>query len=138
MKPLLLAVLLVVGIPTTVLTHTDLPKLRDTICAYETRGEKDPDAARGQSDEIGRCQIRPSTARQMGYRGSLAVLTRPAINRAWALKYLLFCRRKLRTARVERLAHCYNGGPNAPWEPYGPSRRYAAAIKQLYQSQGGA
>lgn len=143
MKPLFLAAVLLIA-TAPALAHSRMNALRDVICAYETRGEPDRDAARGRtkdgkpSDEVGRCQLRPGSARQAGYRGTLTDLALPAINRIWALEYLYLCARKLGTYEDERLAHCYNGGPESPWEPYGDARKYAAAIMKLYRLQGGA
>ena len=123
----------VLFIPWVAQAQTDMKLLRDVICVYETRGEQERDKARGASDEIGRCQIRPSTARQMGFRGSPKYLELGQVNEAWALMYLRFCSRKLRTQKPDKLAHCYNGGPNMPWKGIGPARKYAAAIIVLYE-----
>ena len=131
-KYLLLA-LLVIGIPISASGHTDMRLLRDVICVYETRGMSRPDNARGASDEIGRCQIRPSTARQMGFRGDLKYLELAHVNEAWALRYLRYCSWKLKTSDPARLAHCYNGGPNLPWAGIGHARKYAAAVTVRYE-----
>lgn len=99
---------------------TDLELLATVICRWETRGlsEADRNDAIGTSGEVGACQIKPGTARQIGYRGKNVRLFLPGINRAWALEYLRFCKSRLRTQSVFRLAHCYNAGPRA--------RRYIA------------
>ena len=110
----------------------DLDLLTEVICSYETRGESEPDAARGASDEVGACQVRPGTARLMGFHGSDNLLANPRINRVIAKRYLHYCSRVLRTESITRLAHCYNGGPNLPYEGYGPARRYATAILKRY------
>ena len=114
--------------------HTDIALLRDVICSYETRGEAQPDRAKGESDEVGRCQIRPGTARWVGYRGSDRSLSHPRINRHWSLEYLKFCRSKLGTDSVSRLAHAYVGGPYLPYEGYGKARHYAAQILKRYRA----
>lgn len=44
--------------------------------------------ARGSAGEIGLMQIKPSTARGMGFRGSVKALYDPATNLRWGMKYL--------------------------------------------------
>ena len=132
---LIVAAIFIAGwIPALVEAHTDIALLRDVICSYETRGEANPDRARGTSDELGRCQIRPGTARWVGYRGSDRYLSHARINRHWSLKYLEFCKSKLGTDSVSRLAHAYVGGPYLPYEGYGKARRYAAQILKRYRA----
>ena len=43
---------------------------------------------RGQAGEIGLMQIKPSTARAMGFRGSSSALYDPATNLRWGMRYL--------------------------------------------------
>lgn len=63
----------------------DLKLLRDVICEHETRGVPERDLIEpGPAGEIGRCQIRISTARQLGFRGHWTLLLLPAFNEAWA------------------------------------------------------
>ncbi len=113
--------------------HTDMKLLRDTACEFETRGESRPDKARGKSDERGFCQMRPSTARQMGFKGDLALLERRSEAKRLALKYFYYCARRLRTDNPARLLHCYNGGPGLPWKGLGRARKYAADVLTLYR-----
>ena len=44
--------------------------------------------ARGQAGEIGLMQIKPATARGMGYQGSIKALYDPDTNLRWGMKYL--------------------------------------------------
>ena len=44
--------------------------------------------ARGQAGEVGLMQIKPSTARAIGYKGSIKALYDPDTNLKWGMKYL--------------------------------------------------
>ncbi len=44
--------------------------------------------ARGAAGEVGLMQIKPSTARGMGYKGSIKALYNPETNIRWGMKYL--------------------------------------------------
>jgi len=44
--------------------------------------------ARGSAGEVGLMQIKPATARGMGYRGSTKALYNPETNLEWGMKYL--------------------------------------------------
>jgi soluble lytic murein transglycosylase-like protein len=44
--------------------------------------------ARGQAGEVGLMQIKPATARGIGYRGSIKALYDPDTNLKWGMKYL--------------------------------------------------
>ena len=44
--------------------------------------------ARGQAGEIGLMQIKPATARGIGYQGSITALYDPETNLRWGMKYL--------------------------------------------------
>lgn len=44
--------------------------------------------ARGAAGEIGLMQIKPATARGLGFRGSASKLYDPAVNLEWGMKYL--------------------------------------------------
>ncbi len=50
--------------------------------------------ARGRAGEIGLMQIKPATARAIGYRGSLKALYNPETNLAWGMKYLAEAQRR--------------------------------------------
>lgn len=87
----------------------NLPLLRDVICKYETRhvAAAERDYAVGRHDEVGRCQVLPSTADWLGVR--FPALAQPEINRAVALMWLEHCwSAGARTVRL--LGTCYNGG----------------------------
>jgi len=50
--------------------------------------------ARGQAGEVGLMQIKPATARAIGYKGSVKALYNPDTNLAWGMKYLAEARRR--------------------------------------------
>ena len=111
----------------------DLALLRDVICAYETRGERRPEWAVGRAGELGVCQMRLGTARQIGYAGTPALLFDADVSRALAYTKLVMCARRYGTVRG--LAWCWNRGLRA-----GRLRRedpYAAAIEALYRERAG-
>ena len=80
----------------------DLLKLRDALCEYETRGCSarnrmcpDADDARGLGGELGFCQLKPETLRQIGFKGKWRTLYVEALDRDrskyWAHQKLLHC-----------------------------------------------
>jgi soluble lytic murein transglycosylase-like protein len=79
------------------------------ICHYETRGEADPVNAQGELDEEGICQIRFSTAVEMGYLGIASGLADSRTNIRYAAKWLKHCQR-LGAGSIRQLAMCYNEG----------------------------
>lgn len=87
----------------------DIGVLQSVICSWETRGEDEPDEARGSAGEIGRCQIMLATAEMAGFRGTVRELAIRRINEYWAREILLFSfQRGLR--QPVTLAYAYNGG----------------------------
>ncbi len=50
--------------------------------------------ARGQAGEVGLMQIKPATARAIGYKGSIKALYNPSTNLIWGMKYLAEARRR--------------------------------------------
>ena len=50
--------------------------------------------ARGRAGEVGLMQIKPATARGIGYRGSVKALYNPDTNLAWGMKYLAEAHRR--------------------------------------------
>jgi len=50
--------------------------------------------ARGQAGEVGLMQIKPATARGIGYKGSIKALYNPDTNLAWGMKYLAEAHRR--------------------------------------------
>ena len=94
----------------------DYSLLRDIICHWETRNlsERQKNDYVGTSGELGRCAIRPGTARWAGYRGSnINLISYPLINRAWAKEVLVRVCAPRVTNTAFALARCYNGGPKA-------------------------
>jgi len=61
------------------------PKLADAVVRIESN--YDP-KARGSAGEIGLMQIKPATARMMGYDGSIKGLYNPVTNIEYGMKYL--------------------------------------------------
>ncbi|MDX5594023.1 lytic transglycosylase domain-containing protein [Pseudovibrio sp. SPO723] len=51
-------------------------------------------SARGAAGEVGLMQIKPSTARGLGYRGSTKALYNPETNLEWGMKYLAGAHKK--------------------------------------------
>ncbi len=60
-------------------------KLAEAIVSIESRYNP---SARGQAGEVGLMQIKPSTARGIGYKGSIRALYDPETNLRWGMKYL--------------------------------------------------
>jgi soluble lytic murein transglycosylase-like protein len=50
--------------------------------------------ARGRAGEVGLMQIKPATARGIGYTGSIKALYNPSTNLIWGMKYLAEARRR--------------------------------------------
>ena len=50
--------------------------------------------ARGRAGEVGLMQIKPATARGIGYKGSVKALYNPSTNLAWGMKYLAEAHRR--------------------------------------------
>ena len=105
--------------------------LRDTICDYETRGERFPDEAIGASGELGRCQIKIGTARQVGFVGHPALLFLGDVSRHVAYAKLVACNRKYVT--VKGLAWCWNRGLRAGRVDW--TDGYVVAVSALYKER---
>lgn len=60
-------------------------KLADAVVSVESRYNP---RARGKAGEVGLMQIKPATARGMGYKGSVKALFDPDTNLRWGMKYL--------------------------------------------------
>lgn len=107
----------------------DLSLLRDTICDFETRGVRDRDLGEpGPAGEIGRCQVRVSTARQLGFKGHWTLLLLPGFSEAWAMQKLRHCNRRT----IFALAFCYNAGRNARIDKDHAAWGYAYQVRQIY------
>lgn len=50
--------------------------------------------ARGRAGEVGLMQIKPATARAIGYKGSVKALYNPHTNLTWGMKYLAEAHRR--------------------------------------------
>jgi transglycosylase-like protein with SLT domain len=61
------------------------PDIADAVAAVESGYNP---AARGAADEVGLMQVRPETARMLGFTGDLAELARPEINIHYGVIYL--------------------------------------------------
>ncbi len=110
--------------------------LTETICQFETRGELNPDDAVGLDGELGRCQVKPGTARLVGYRGTnRALLSDTQTNRRVADLIVWRCSKRYRSARLGPhwpsaylTAYCYHAGFRAPLNAKRRSRDYARNI----------
>ncbi|KKM82469.1 hypothetical protein LCGC14_1319280 [marine sediment metagenome] len=107
----------------------EVDPLTPIICAWETRGEADPDDAVGGDGELGRCQIKPPTARLLGYRGTnKALLSNGLLNEYWADRMVKRCRAKWKTPSDYLIFYCYNAGLRSKANRSRKAVRYA---KQL-------
>lgn len=88
--------------------------------------------ARGSAGEIGLMQIKPSTARMMGYRGSVKGLFDPETNIRYGMKYLGMAH-KLGGGAVCETILKYNAG-HAARRMNPVSRAYCAKVKRHMSS----
>lgn len=85
--------------------------------------------ARGGAGEIGLMQIKPATARGMGYRGSAKGLYDPTTNLEWGMRYLAGAHKRA-SGEVCGTILRYNAGHYAKrMNPV--SRRYCQKVKQI-------
>jgi len=113
---LLAALCLLAGLGLLHIAHgaeLNLPLVRDLVCHWETRNihESKKDSYVGDDEELGRCQILPSTAKDMGI--AFHLLGRRDVSEAAALLYLEHCAHVMRRTDVATLGRCYNGGPRS-------------------------
>ncbi|WP_298963884.1 transglycosylase SLT domain-containing protein [uncultured Roseibium sp.] len=88
--------------------------------------------ARGRAGEVGLMQIKPATARGIGYRGSTKALYDPATNLEWGMKYLAGAHQKAGGDLCGTILR-YNAGHYAKrMNPV--SRRYCSKVKRLIGS----
>ncbi|WP_286175649.1 lytic transglycosylase domain-containing protein [Labrenzia sp. CE80] len=88
--------------------------------------------ARGGAGEVGLMQIKPATARGMGYRGSTRALYDPATNLEWGMKYLAGAHKRA-SGDVCGTILRYNAGHYAKrMNPI--SRRYCSKVKTILAS----
>jgi soluble lytic murein transglycosylase-like protein len=85
--------------------------------------------ARGSAGEIGLMQIKPATARGIGYKGSVKGLYNPDTNLAWGMKYLAEARR-LGGGSVCGTILKYNAGHYAK-RMNKTSSRYCGKVKSI-------
>ncbi|MEP0233813.1 lytic transglycosylase domain-containing protein [Roseibium sp.] len=88
--------------------------------------------ARGGAGEVGLMQIKPATARGMGYRGSTRALYDPETNLEWGMKYLAGAHKRA-SGDVCGTILRYNAGHYAKrMNPI--SRRYCSKVKTILAS----
>lgn len=88
--------------------------------------------ARGSAGEVGLMQIKPATARGLGYRGSVKALYDPATNLEWGMRYLAAAH-KLASGDTCGTILRYNAGHFA--KRMNPtSKRYCGKVKVILAS----
>ncbi|MBA5777819.1 transglycosylase SLT domain-containing protein [Stappia sp. F7233] len=88
--------------------------------------------AKGRAGEIGLMQIKPATARGMGYKGAASGLYDPKTNLEWGMKYLAGAHKKAGGDLCGTVLR-YNAGHFATrMNPV--SRKYCTKVKQILAS----
>lgn len=88
--------------------------------------------ARGRHGEVGLMQIKPATARGIGYTGSTKALYDPKTNLEWGMRYLAMAHSKAGGDLCGTILR-YNAGHYARrMNPV--SRRYCSRVKQMLAS----
>lgn len=88
--------------------------------------------ARGRAGEVGLMQIKPATARGIGYRGSTKALYDPATNIEWGMKYLAGAHERANGDLCGTILR-YNAGHYAKrMNPV--SRKYCNKVKRIMSS----
>ncbi len=88
--------------------------------------------ARGSAGEVGLMQIKPATARGIGYRGSTRALYDPETNLEWGMKYLAGAHERAGGDVCGTILR-YNAGHYAKrMNPV--SRRYCSKVKRIMAS----
>jgi len=88
--------------------------------------------ARGGAGEVGLMQIKPATARGMGYRGSVKALYDPKTNLEWGMRYLAGAHKRASGDTCGTILR-YNAGHYAKrMNPI--SRRYCQKVKRILAS----
>lgn len=104
------------------------PKLLDAVCYVESH--YNPNAINyedGGEDSLGLCQVKLSTAKWLGFKGSRQMLMRPEVNAKYAAKYLAY-QLKRYNYLTEKAIISYNRG-NA----IGLSRtKYSQKVLKVY------
>ncbi|MES0882394.1 transglycosylase SLT domain-containing protein [Roseibium sp. SCPC14] len=89
-------------------------------------------SARGRAGEVGLMQIKPATARGIGYRGSTKGLYDPETNLEWGMKYLAGAHKRAGGDLCGTILR-YNAGHYAKrMNPI--SRRYCTKVKRILAS----
>ncbi|GAB2183719.1 hypothetical protein LAB1_10280 [Roseibium sp. LAB1] len=89
--------------------------------------------ARGSAGEVGLMQIKPATARGIGYRGSTKALYDPETNLEWGMKYLAGAHKKAGGDVCGTILR-YNAGHFAKrMNPV--SKRYCSKVKRIMASR---
>lgn len=89
--------------------------------------------ARGAAGEVGLMQIKPATARMMGFRGSVATLYQPETNIRWGMEYLAKAH-QLGGGPVCQTILRYNAGHGAKrMNPI--SKRYCGKVQTILASR---
>ncbi|MBB3945748.1 soluble lytic murein transglycosylase-like protein [Rhizobium skierniewicense] len=88
--------------------------------------------ARGSAGEVGLMQIKPATARMMGYRGTTQALYDPETNIRWGMQYLATAH-QLGGGQVCSTILRYNAG-HAATRMNPVSKRYCGKVQALLQS----
>jgi soluble lytic murein transglycosylase-like protein len=88
--------------------------------------------ARGSAGEVGLMQIKPATARMMGYRGTTKALYDPETNIRWGMQYLATAH-QLGGGQVCSTILRYNAG-HAATRMNPVSKRYCGKVQALLQS----
>jgi soluble lytic murein transglycosylase-like protein len=89
--------------------------------------------ARGAAGEVGLMQIKPATARMMGFRGSAKALYHPETNIRWGMEYLAKAH-KLGGGQVCQTILRYNAGHGA--KRMNPtSKRYCGKVQTILASR---
>lgn len=125
----------------TVEAHSiDARLLLETICAYESRGSKNPEDEISWAGAVGYCQIRVGTARYFGYKGpNSKLMGSRKINMSYGMKMVILCLQKWHSTPY-RIAFCYHAGmfarvpkDKAKREKL-RSHRYAVAVAKRYRA----
>lgn len=90
--------------------------------------------ARGRGGEVGLMQIKPSTARGIGYSGTVQALYNPDTNLKWGMAYLAAAY-KLAGGDVCGTVLRYNAG-HAARRMNATSQRYCGAVRSLMREGG--
>ena len=108
----------------------ELHPYTEVFCAWETRGEADPEKSCGKHGEQGRCQIKLETARSLGYTGTEKELRENRwVNEKWANELVLRCNKRFKYPKLIKAAYCYNAGHNfTTYLARNTSREYAKKV----------